>query len=92
MASPRPVRNENAGALVPTMARSCNMLQSEAGYSGPRPQADRSMKTSCNVRPDHTNGSFASFLRVHATPVYPPKLTVKADGGTRRVEQFSGVD
>lgn len=55
-------------------------------------KADGSMKTSCNARPDHTNGPVASSLRVDVTSVYPPKLTVKADGATRRVEHFSGVD
>jgi hypothetical protein len=55
-------------------------------------EADRSMKTSCNARPDHKNGSFAPFLGVHATPVYPPELSVKADGATRPVEQSCGAD
>src|SRR5260370_42666558 len=32
-------------------------LQSEAGYIDARPQTDSSTKTSCNARPDHTNGS-----------------------------------
>jgi hypothetical protein len=54
--------------------------------------AGRSMKTSCNARPDCTNGSFAPFLRLHAMSVYPPKLSVKADGATRAVEQSSGAD
>src|SRR5262249_27151842 len=52
--------NETAGALISMMARSKTTLQSEAGYIDARPQADRSMKTSCDARPDHTLGSNAS--------------------------------
>src|SRR5271163_4838570 len=32
-------------------------LQSEAGYIDARPTTDRSTKTSCDARPDHTFGS-----------------------------------
>jgi len=39
-----------------------NTLQSEAGYIDARPKAARSMKTSCDARPDHTNGSIAGIL------------------------------
>src|SRR5258708_23850533 len=39
-------------------------LQSEAGYIDARPQTDSSTKTSCNARPDHTNGSNCESLRL----------------------------
>jgi hypothetical protein len=36
------------------------MLQSEAGYIDARPLTANSTKFSCNARPDHTYGSFAT--------------------------------
>jgi hypothetical protein len=36
------------------------MLQSEAGYIDARPHVPNSTKSSCNARPDHTVGSFAT--------------------------------
>jgi hypothetical protein len=39
-----------------------HMLQSEAGYIDARPQPTAQRKTSCNARPDHTNGSGAESL------------------------------
>ena len=37
------------------------MLQLKAGYIDARPLAANSTKFSCNARPDHTFGSFASI-------------------------------
>jgi hypothetical protein len=37
------------------------MLQSEAGYIDARPKTARSMKTSCDARPEHTNGSVSTI-------------------------------
>jgi hypothetical protein len=50
-------------ADVKTQAHICLLrmehkaLQSEAGYIDARPQADRSMKPSCDARLDHTYGA-----------------------------------
>src|SRR5262249_1482334 len=52
----------NAGALISDIHGGPvhKTLQSEAGYIDARPRSDRSMKTSCDARPDHTSGQAVS--------------------------------
>ena len=38
-------------------------LQYEAGYIDARPTSDRSTKTSCDARPDHTSGPISDISR-----------------------------
>src|SRR5215831_3970689 len=55
--------NENAGALISMMARSTNRSNQRPDTLMQDRRADRSMKTSCDARPDHTNGSSLSVSR-----------------------------
>jgi hypothetical protein len=41
-------------------------LQYEAGYIDARPTSDRSTKTSCDARPDHTSGPLAEVGPGHS--------------------------
>jgi hypothetical protein len=54
---------KNAGALISMMARSSNRSNQRPDTLMQDRKADRSMKTSCNARPDHTLGSDSAVLR-----------------------------
>ena len=49
-----------------------NTLQSEAGYIDARPQSRQIDETSCDARPDHTNGSKCEELKVRKASLQCP--------------------
>ena len=53
--------NENASALISMMARSTTRSHQRPDTLMQDRKAPRSMKFSCNARPDHTSGSVASL-------------------------------
>ena len=66
-----------------------NTLQSEAGYIDARPQSRQTDETSCDARPDHTNGSKCEELKVRkASLQYPNDQTLLAGARNFAEDQF----
>jgi hypothetical protein len=76
--------------------REHNTLQSEAGYIDARPHIRaRSTKPSCNARPDHTSGSFASWPALagrRPTSAMPRTSTTRIQGQVTTAAIVSDYD
>src|SRR5260370_14093461 len=66
--------NETAGALISMMARSTTRSNQRPDTLMQDRKADRSMKTSCDARPDHTLGSRAAFATAFGVTTGVPQI------------------